>query len=236
MKLSKIFKIGFGVFLIFLGSPSINQISAQDLEEISSARSKILDVPYKAQPDKNSCQSTCLRMYEMYLTNKSNEILDIYKTINKGSQRPVKVKNSWKNFLWWLEENISDHDFELTITDDEIKATEFMIESIDNGFPIILSTNHTRTKGHIIMVVGYINYVPNQSNAEFKFICHDPFGAFHPELHSQLYGEKRYENGKSNSDGGEEAIGKNVLLSLNALKRIRIDKHNSNKFVMINAN
>ena len=175
-------------------------------------------------------------LLQISLDSAAKDIQQIWKDINTGASRPSQIQNDWVNFIWWLNKNIPQHSFSLFKTKDEIKATEFIINCINEDFPILISTNHTKTKGHIILAVGYINYVPNQSSADFNIICHDPYGAFSPILLSNLYGKKRYDTGMSNADGSEEGIGKGVGLTITSIKRNRNDLHTFGEYVMISCN
>jgi hypothetical protein len=210
--------------LLFLSSISIAQTT------------KVLDVPYKTQPTNNSCQSTCLKMAAMYhnmsgINDKS--ISSIYKEINEGEARPVKQKNAWDNIVWWLNLYNDTPSFSLLKTKNEAEAIEYIVKCINNNSPVIISTNNFKTKGHLVLIVGYKNYIPNQSNPDSRFICHDPYGQFFPELHSDLYGPKRYEFGMSLPDGSEDGVGKGVEITPTTLKRFRDDKHHTDYFVMI---
>ncbi len=205
---------------------------------------KILKVPYLTQPTAITCQSTCLKMTAMYfqelfqasLIGAEKAIEQIWEEINYSIERPSPNRNDWVNFVWWLNNNIPDTLFKVNKTRDEVEAVSYIVESINNEYPIIMSTNHTRTKGHIVLIIGYINYTPNQSDEDFRLICHDPYGAFFPELNSKLYGAKRYDTGMTNADGSEEGVGKGVGISTQSIKRNRKDLHSSGEFVMISAN
>jgi len=204
------------------------------------AISKILNVPYLTQPNGETCQSTCLRMMAMYYHNQMDSvpfefrsIPQIWQEINTGDKRPNPGRNSWGNFVWWLNNNIIDRKFKSKETNDEIEAILYIIDAIDNGAPILLSVNHERSEGHIILVIGYENYVPNQSTADFRLICHDPNGKFDPELHSKLYGKEKYTGGMSLLGSGDYGPGYAVLLSPESIKRNRNEFHNAGKFIMM---
>lgn len=222
-------KLKISVAFIFVAFFSGIQINAQ--------RSKVLPVPYKVQPTSYTCQSTCLKMmgiYEGFPLIDSKEIKSIYKEVNESPTRPDKVhKNSWKNITWWLNDNVNSSQYSLAKTNDEVEAIEYLVKKIDAGHPVILSTNNTRTSGHIVLIVGYENYVAGQSTEDMKFICHDPYGEFFPELHSTYYGQERYRFGSSLPDGSENGVGKGVKISPNNLKRYRDDSHHSGYYVMI---
>lgn len=198
--------------------------------------SKVLEVPYKTQPNSYSCQSTCLKMMAMFhnMSGTNNKtVQSIYKEINEGEARPVKQKNAWKNMVWWLNSNDDTPSYTLLKTKNEAEAIEHIVKCINNDSPVIMSTNNFKTKGHLVLIVGYTNYVPNQSNPNFKLISHDPYGKFFPELHSNLYGSKRYDFGMSLPDGSEDGVGKGVEITPTSLRRFRDDKHHTDYFVMI---
>ena len=68
---------------------------------------------------------------------------------------------------------------------------------------------------------------------EIEFICHDPYGKFDPQLHSKVFGKRRYEGGMSLANGGEHGPGKAVIYDYDGIRRIRKDKHSTGKFFMI---
>jgi hypothetical protein len=203
---------------------------------VNAQTTKILDVPYKTQPNNYSCQSTCLKIMAMYndmAHTNDKSIESIYKEINEGVARPVKQKNAWDNIVWWLNLYNGNPSFSLSKTKNQAEAIEYIVKCINNNSPVIISTNNFKTKGHLVLIVGYINYVPNQSNPDFRFICHDPYGKFFPELHSDLYGPNRYDFGMSLPDGSENGVGKGVEITPTTLKRFRDDTHHSDYYVMI---
>jgi hypothetical protein len=197
---------------------------------ILSGRSRKLPVPYLAQPTSNTCQSTCLKMFAMYLEQRvipcspgmaARSILDIWKDVNESAGRPSQIRNAHANLKWWLEHRFPQQRFEyLTITD-EVVALERIIRFIDGGYPVLVAVSHARVPGHIVLVVGYENYQPNQSSADFALLVHDPYGSFDPSLLSKLYGNKRWEGGMSLPDGGEIAPGKDCRLPVTAVSRQR---------------
>ena len=204
---------------------------------LSAQKSNILKVPYQVQPTDKTCQSTCLKMigmYESFPSINTKKISDIYNEINTSPNRPDKQNtNSWKNIAWWLNNSISASSYSIYKTKDQIKAIEHLVDKIDKGNPVILSTNNTKTSGHIVLVVGYINYIKGQSTEGMKFICHDPYGKFFPSLHSDLYGSKRYDFGMSLPDSSQNGVGKGVEITPNNLKRFRDSSHHTNYYVMI---
>lgn len=89
-------------------------------------------------------------------------------------------------------------DFVVERTTDPHVARVIVLRSIDAGSPVLVSTNHARTSGHIILVIGY---EPMSRRDGREFICHDPYGKFDPEVGSRLFGQRRFEGGMSTSDG-----------------------------------
>jgi hypothetical protein len=188
-------------------------------------------------------------MYATYLQNigyvfptSDDDVVDIHTELGTNPERPnKKYRNGWDNSLWWLNRYSEENglDFNLEITDNQQQAIARIINSIDNGLPVLLSTNHSKVKGHIIMVVGYINHFNNEGptawNEGLQFVCHDPYGEFHPELLSNLYRNNRYKGAFEEFKGGQHGPGKGVLLSIDALKRMRSDQHTENQYVMISA-
>jgi hypothetical protein len=204
---------------------------------------KTLAVPYYIQPTPITCQSTCLKMYSKYLETKramsnigaNKTIEDIWKEINTGTERPAQVRNSYTNMKWWLEKYFHPTKFEIKSTIDADNAIEQVATSIDRGYPVMVSTNHDRTAGHIILVIGYAGYAQNRGNPNVQFICHDPYGKFDPQLASRQYGKRRYESGMSLQTGGEFGPGKAIQYDYDGIRRIRQDKHSSGKFYLIMA-
>jgi len=202
----------------------------------------ILDVPYLIQPTGNTCQSTCLKMFGMYLEAQLGRpasiaplsILDIWSEINEGKDRPSRHRNDYQNMAWWLQRRFPDHRFGVNSTRDVDDATQRFVRTIDNGFPVIVSTNHSRTAGHIILVIGYIG-AESYSCAEAAFVCHDPNGRFHPSLHSQDYGRRRVAMGVCLASGGQVGPGKAVVYDHQAIHRIRSDQHSSGTYFLISA-
>ena len=197
----------------------------------------ILSVPYLCQPTSITCQSTCLKMYALYLSNMSStiqkiEIVDIWKDINESSGRPSHDRNSYQNMVWWLKNKFENNKFTIKTIRNTDEAMSFVVNSIDSGFPVMVSTNHGRTDGHIILVVGYTGLELNMC-ANVRFICHDPYGKFNPQLLSNKYGKKRYEGGSSLVNGGEVGPGKSVEYDYNGIRRIRSDKHSSGTYFCI---
>lgn len=197
---------------------------------------KSLNVPYVIQPTWNTCQATCLKMYAMYLDTYGESMFEfgdksveeIYNEINTGFERPINKKNSWTNFVWWLNKTNGYDTFHLINTPKEEEAIDYITSSIDLGYPVLVSTNHLYSDGHIILVIGY-----SISDESCEFICHDPYGEFHPELLSEYFSETRYSFAQTNSDGSNEGVGKAINLTLNGIKRLRRDSHNSDKFILI---
>jgi len=194
-------------------------------------RSKILQVDYYAQPTGNTCQSTCLKMMASYL-GESNGLpgtiaeqlnpVDIYQTINGGSGRPdTKATNSHKNMIWWLQKQFPNLKFKEVFITDETQATESIVNSIDRNSPVMVGVSHARVEGHIILVIGYVNYYPLQCGPGSGFVVHDPYGQFDPTLLSNLYGAQRYDGGASLMTGGEIGPGRAVIVPIQSLSRQR---------------
>ena len=192
------------------------------------SQSRILPVPYFAQPTSNTCQSTCLRMFALYLEQAvvgqstgagERDILKIWKEINEDPKRPEKVRNAHANMKWWLERHFPSLHFEYQRTTDEASAVESITRYIDGGYPVLMSVSHVRVAGHIILVVGYENYVPFASSADFQLAVHDPYGRFDPALLSKIYGKRRWEGGASLVKGGEAGPGQNARLPLASVSR-----------------
>lgn len=195
-----------------------------------TGRSRTLPVPYFAQPTSNTCQSTCLKMFATYLEQRmvpgsmgegSRSILDIWKEVNESANRPSKVRNAHVNLKWWLEQHFPRRRFEYLSFIDEALALENVIRFIDGGQPVLMAVSHARVPGHIVLVVGYENYLPYQSSPDFALLVHDPYGSFDPALLSNLYGKKRWQGGMSLAGGGEIAPGRNCRLPITSLSRQR---------------
>ena len=208
-------------------------------------RSRILNVPYFAQPTYNTCQSTCLKMMASYLEQAmvfqstgagTREILDIWKDINESKDRPVKARNAHANMKWWLERHFPSLHFEYHTIMDEARACEKVIELINFGKPVLMSVSHARSDGHIILVVGYENYIPLMSTADFHLVVHDPNGKFDPSLKSSMYGDKgKRVGGKSLMSGGEAGPGQNCLLHMTGVSRQRIKDERRGTYYLLSA-
>ncbi len=192
--------------------------------------SKTLSVPYFTQPTGVTCQSTALKMFALYLEQSvvlqstgagERRIQDIWKDINKDPKRPSKELNAHVNMKWWLEQHFPQLRFSYIKVNREDQALEKIIYFIDQGFPVLVSVSHVNVRGHIILVIGYVNYVPNMSSMDFKLIVHDPYGQFDPSLKSKLYGAKRWKGGMSLATGGEWAPGRGTKLPITGVSRHR---------------
>ena len=203
---------------------------------------KVLPVPYITQPTSITCQSTCLKMFGLFLANRmpfpppvrAMTVQDIWKEINESEDRPSSTRNSYQNMVWWLGKYFPGHDFEVSSTKNTGEATGKVVHYINQNYPIMVSTNHARTSGHIILVIGYRNHFLDQSSS-VQFICHDPYGKFDPQLGSLKYGMRRYDGGMSLLDGGEIGPGKSVVYDYQGIQRIRSDKHSTGTYYMISA-
>jgi hypothetical protein len=200
----------------------------------------LLAVPYITQPTAITCQSTCLKMYGLYLSNRlamssvvqGMEIAEVWKEINTSADRPSRNRNSYENMVWWLKKYFPMYEFSVTSTRHTEKAMSYVVEKIDSGFPVMVSTNHEGTSGHIILVVGYSG-VEKYQCSNIKFFCHDPYGKFNPQLRSKAYGKRRFEGGSSLLEGGEVGPGKGVVYDYNGIRRIRADKHSNGTYFLI---
>ncbi len=194
-----------------------------------------LPVPYYGQISSVQCQSTVLSMYAQYLDTKNSrsgaggkQVQEIFDEINtpqgNPDKRPSTVKNAHSNMMWWLENNYAPLKFTRLATRDSSVAHKAVTNAIDRGFPLIASVSHARVAGHINIIVGYVreNHV-NQSidHTNSKVVVHDPYGAFHPSLQSDLHGNKRFSVGMSLAAGGEIGPGRNVALRLGDVNRQR---------------
>jgi len=206
-------------------------------------QTKILDVPYFAQPTSVTCQSTCLKMFAEYMERKmlmssrgaAKTVNEIWKEINEDPNRPSKTKNSYDNFRWWLQKYFSPLGFEVKSSKSTDEAIRLMVRYIDHGYPVMVSTNHSRTDGHIILVIGYENFDPSMSSPAVKFVCHDPNGKFNPGLQSKLFGKRKLEGGMSLAKGGESGPGKGVRYDYDGIRRLRKDQHSSGTYFLISA-
>jgi hypothetical protein len=193
--------------------------------------SRQLPVPYLTQPDATTCQSTVLKMMAGYLEREvvrqstgasAKAIRDIKQEINGDPGRPdKKLINSHANFKWWLQRHFPSLTFNYVSTRNEVEATETIVKAVDLGFPVLVSVSHARVAGHIVLVVGYRDYQPNQSSAGFRWIVHDPYGQFDPSLLSSVYGRRRFTGGMSLVGGDEIGPGRNLSLEPPAISRQR---------------
>lgn len=197
---------------------------------LGRSRTTVLPVPYFTQPTAITCQSTCLKMIATYLEQSvvrqstggaAREIQEIWKDINESQERPVKMRNAHANMKWWLEKHFPTLGFEYLTLTDEVQAIEKLISFIDGRMPVLMSVSHARVAGHIILVVGYENYVQFSSTPDFNLVVHDPYGRFDPSLTSKAYGKLRWLGGMSLADGGEVGPGQSLRLNLASVGRQR---------------
>jgi len=195
-----------------------------------AARSKVLPVPYFIQPDRETCQSTVLRMFAAYLRPRNPSALrsdkaaiyKIRKTINSDPRRPEKeLEDAHVNFRWWLSVEFPELDFEHTWSTTQWEAVEWIVQHIDAGYPVISSVSHASTPGHIILIVGYRDYLPRASTVDFRFVVHDPYGQFDPVLRSNLKRDKRFVGAACAATGGEIGPGQSVELGADEVGRRR---------------
>jgi len=203
---------------------------------------KVLNVPYLTQPTSITCQSTCLKMFGLFMCSKLSisspiegmQIQDIWIDLNEGQGRPSTGRNSYENIAWWLNKHFGPYRFQVKSLKNVDDAMRHIVSKIDLDFPVMVSTNHSRTDGHIILVIGYIGH-SHDTCSNTSFLCHDPYGKFNPKLGSKLYGKRRFEGGVSLADGGEVGPGKSVTYDYEGIRRIRKDKHSSGTYWMISA-
>jgi hypothetical protein len=197
----------------------------------------ILDVPYFTQPTPITCQSTCLKMMALYYDRRlgqvplQRDILEIWKAINTSDDRPSTIRNSYQNMVWWLNREFPSLSFGVSRTGDAHTARKHILDALDARAPVMVSTNHARTAGHIILVIGYLGMTTTEGA---EFVCHDPYGRFDPQVDSKLYGRRRFEGGTC-VGGGETGPGMAVLYDIDGIRRIRADKHSTGVFFMISA-
>lgn len=162
------------------------------------------------------------------------DIQQIWGDINQSPDRPQQERNSLYNMKWWLEKRYPYLNFVYRETNDLNLARQWIVEFIDNGFPILASVSHTRTKGHIVCIIGYENYDPTVSTTDFHVFVHDPYGRLDPSLFSNAYGNRgRYDWGMCLKSGGETGPGEGVPLSIDAISRHRPDDSNFGTFRLI---
>ncbi|HEX5576513.1 MAG TPA: C39 family peptidase [Gemmatimonadales bacterium] len=197
---------------------------------LKSSRTIVLPVPYFSQPTSDTCQSTCLKMMATYLEQSvvlqstgggERDILEIWKDVNQSPQRPVMARNAHANMKWWLERHFPTIRFEYLTLTDEGRALEKIVAFIAGGVPVLMSVSHARVPGHIILVVGYENYVPSASTPDFDLVVHDPYGRFDPSLLSKSYGRMRWLGGMSLVNGGETGPGQSCRLKITSVGRQR---------------
>ena len=105
-------------------------------------KSQILQVPYYIQPTSNTCQSTVLKMYAVYLANSyrmssigaNKSIRAIQRELKTAKGRPVKDKKKGYlyhvNLMWWMEKYFWFLNFSKLTTTNKKKA----IKKIDSFF------------------------------------------------------------------------------------------------------
>lgn len=206
------------------------------------SRSKILPVPYFAQPTGITCQSTCLKMMatylEQYIVRQSTgagarDILNIWKDVNESKDRPSQVRNAHTNLKWWLERHFPSIQFEYSTMAVETRVIEKVVDYIDKGIPVLMSVSHARVAGHIVLAVGYENYQPLTSTPDFHLVVHDPYGRFDPSLLSNTYGGKRWDGGMSLVSGGQRGPGQNCRLPLTGVGRQRSGDTNRGTYYLL---
>ena len=196
----------------------------------------ILPVPYFVQPTETTCQATSCKMLAVYYDATKNFLSeeDIKKLINEHPDRPVKeYENHIDNMVWWLNRELVGKKIFVRESLNIEYAIPKIISCLNPRRPVLLSTNHSRVEGHIIVVVGYQNYHVSIFSPEFKFIINDPYGKFHASLGSKLHGKKRFQGGMSLLKGGSEGPGRNLSLDEYQIGRTRKDQHSYGVYHMI---
>jgi hypothetical protein len=206
-----------------------------------TACSKILKVPYYIQPTPDTCQGTVLKMFAAFLDQKLSRSTpaagltpeQIKNTVNTHSDRPTKVDNAHDNFRWWLATNYSPLRPVRRNTGSVHEAIDWMVDRIDDGFPVVCSVTHANNKsGHIILVIGYENFRRMMSSIDFQLVAHDPYGAYHPGLQSTLYGKNRRVGGMCMEIGGEWGPGAAVRLPIHATSREHPSAHSFGQWLL----
>jgi len=191
---------------------------------------KVLPVPYFIQPDPTWCQSTVLKMMATYIENKvlmascggaDREIKDIWTDINTGTARPERIRNSLGNMKWWLQRHYPMLKFSYTEINRENVALELLIKLINGGFHVLTSVSHAGTHGHIILVVGYENYLPMMSSESFNLVIHEPYARFDPSLKHRIFGKHRFDGAQSVKSGGEAGPGSFDRIPITSASRRR---------------
>jgi len=129
--------------------------------------------------------------------------------------------NTHQSFVEWLDKYFAPYSFARFQYSKAQDAAEKVKFSINRGFPLLISTNHVRTSGHIILAIGYISDASPTGNGQIDFVCHDPYGKFNPELKSDLYGKRRLEGGACLVTGGEQGPGAAVIYDSTGIERAR---------------
>jgi hypothetical protein len=208
-------------------------------------RTRILEVPYFAQPTGNTCQATCLKMMASYLEQTragsstgalSLNILEINKDVNESEDRPdKKYRNSHANLRWWLERRFPTVTFFYDSFSKKSKALKKIIEFIDGDRPVLVSVSHANVEGHIILVVGYENYSEKDAGSDFNIVVHDPYGRFDPTLRSKTFGGKRFDGGRSLVSGGQNAPGECCRVPLTSVSRQAEEDKAKGTFILLAA-
>ncbi len=149
-------------------------------------RSKILAVPYFPQYDRKTCQTAVLKMFFQYLVEKkgmiSNPVLDY--SINGIRAKLESMGSAYSHQHWmdWLNLALSVKT-ESIYVHHEFTALNFLVNHLNNDFPVIASVSHANnTGGHIILVFGY-EQDRTDDFIQFPktvFHVHDPYGRYDP--------------------------------------------------------
>lgn len=199
--------------------------------------SRVLDVPYYVQPTHNTCQSTVLKMMSAYLEKEvvreslGGKTISIPAIRTELATGPVNGNPlAHKNFKWWLEKRFPALGFTYAGGLNEMNATIQIVAAIDSGVPVIVSVSHARSAGHIVLVIGYEDYIPHTSSADFKIVLHDPAGRFDQHFQKAV---NKYVGGMSLPSGSEFGPGFGCRLPIGSASRRR--EHAVPKYTLLYA-
>ncbi|MDQ3998548.1 MAG: C39 family peptidase [Gemmatimonadota bacterium] len=249
-------RLDVGAFIDLTGEQVVNAIALQlaagtirvtPVEPVCAppaALTRVLPVPYFAQPTGNTCQSTCLKMMAAYLEEtavrdstgaSALKIVEIQEVINGSKERPDKRRNAHANLKWWLECRFPTLTFDYLTFSKQSRALKKIIEFIDGDRPVLVSVSHANVEGHIILVVGYENYAASGPSPGFNIVAHDPYGRFDPTLLSKTFGARRFEGGMSLMSERETGPGENCRVPLTSVSRQREDDDMKGTFYLLAA-
>lgn len=199
----------------------------------------LLSVPYWPQPDSATCQSTCLKMMASYLDEYigrpivRRNIFQIKASLKSRGNKVGLPYNHFDVMKWWLEQDFpTEFTFTWDGTTDHEGGFRRITRSIDSHFPVIVSTNHSRSKGHIILVVGYEKVQDSNISISPTLICHDPYGD-----KEGLWGKGRWQMTRGDIQPchpeGEDGSGRAVEYDINGIRRVLADRHSQWTFYQL---